>query len=439
MATNQGRDLQRQNGGGGGGGQLTPAQKQKAELQGISADLEQIKGQLIRALPKHLNVERFLRLSLTAFQQTPQLFECTRASVYGAIVQASQMGLEVNNGLGEAYLVPFKDHGVSKCQLIPGYRGFVKLARNTGQVGQVYARVRYMNDFFEITQGTSEEILHKPGLLEEDQVNDASCILGAYAVAHLLAGRGRATFPQFEVMQISQILAIKARSKSAGSSYSPWNTDFAEMCKKTAMRRLAKWIPLSANMARAIQLDDEADQGITQDFGDLIDTEAVDPKQQAAVPANAPVGRRMNLGGDGGNDQPQTGAAAAGDEQPAADPTRTTDAAAGTPAHAAAAAPSGPHATLEARLAKHGVSLKRALAILDAPAEVVDEVLAGAAIHPDDLGIIEARLRAVEGGAPVAESFPSIGDEAPAPAAVGSSQQKPAQQGLSLGTPRAKK
>ena len=96
------------------------------------AMLDQFKGEIARALPKHINPDRMARIALTAFRMTPKLGECDPRSVFAAVIQSSQMGLEVGL-MGEAHLVPFGN----QCQLIPGYTGLMKLARQSGLVQDI--------------------------------------------------------------------------------------------------------------------------------------------------------------------------------------------------------------------------------------------------------------------------------------------------------------
>jgi recombination protein RecT len=69
----------------------------------LTAWLPEIK----RALPKHLNADRMSRIALTAFRRTPKLAECDPRSVFAAVIQASQLGLEPDT-LGRSYLIPYK-------------------------------------------------------------------------------------------------------------------------------------------------------------------------------------------------------------------------------------------------------------------------------------------------------------------------------------------
>ena len=59
------------------------------------------------------------------------------ASLMSAIVKASQLGLEVGSAMGHAYLVPYK----TEATLIIGYRGMLALARRSGEIQSITARV----------------------------------------------------------------------------------------------------------------------------------------------------------------------------------------------------------------------------------------------------------------------------------------------------------
>jgi recombination protein RecT len=60
--------------------------------------------------------------------------------------------------MGEAYLVPYKE----TCQLIPGYQGLMKLARNSGLVEDIYAHEVRAKDRFEMTLGLERDLIHEP-------------------------------------------------------------------------------------------------------------------------------------------------------------------------------------------------------------------------------------------------------------------------------------
>jgi recombination protein RecT len=54
--------------------------------KGFPAMLDQFKGEIARALPKHINPDRMARIALTAFRMTPKLGECDPRSVFAAVI-----------------------------------------------------------------------------------------------------------------------------------------------------------------------------------------------------------------------------------------------------------------------------------------------------------------------------------------------------------------
>jgi len=225
---------------------------EKRETMAFPAMLEKFKSQIERALPKHLDMERMVRIALTEFRRTPALSRCTPASVFASIIVASQLGLEPGV-MGDGSLVPFK----SECQFIPGYQGLVKLIRNGGAVNDVTANVVYEKDHFAYRTGLVTVLEHTPELDGE-----TGPIRLVYAVATMRGGGHH-----IEVMRRSDVLRIRDRSSAfrAARQYgrqSAWETDEAEMWRKTAVRRIAKMLPKSSELSLALALQDAAGRGL---------------------------------------------------------------------------------------------------------------------------------------------------------------------------------
>lgn len=232
--------------------------------------LEKKKGEISKMLPKHLNAERLMKVAQIAATTTPALLECEVPSLVGAIGQCAQMGLEPNTVLGHAYLVPFntkrKDRNgnekwVKSVQVIIGYKGLIDLARRSGQIVSISAHEVCENDDFELIYGLEEKLNHRPYMN-----GDRGPVVGFYAVAKLKDG-GNA----FEFMNLHQINEIMKSSQSKGN-YGPWKDHFVEMGRKTVIRRLAKYLPLSIEFQTAATLDAKAEQGIDQN-NDSFDAE----------------------------------------------------------------------------------------------------------------------------------------------------------------------
>ncbi len=249
--------------------QTTKSKQSLSPINSIRTLLEKSKGQIAMALPKHLNADRIIRVAMTSIQRTPQLLECDPITLVGAVIQSSQLGLEPDGILGHAYLVPFRNTKKNRMevQFIPGYKGLIDLARRSGQVNRISAHVVYENEHFVMEYGTKEILEHKP--LPPSTRGDRK---GVYAVAVLNDGSAH-----FEWLWNEEIEAVKRQSKAG--NFGPWKTHEDEMIRKTAIRRLVKYLPLSVELAKAAAVDELVDAGIsTQEFFD--DIEAVPVLQE---------------------------------------------------------------------------------------------------------------------------------------------------------------
>lgn len=201
-------------------------------------------------LPKHMTPERMCRVALQTIRRTPQLMNCTPESLVAAIVEASSLGLELDLR-GQAYLVPYKN----SVTLIPGYKGLMDLAYRSGRVTNIYAEVVCENDHFAFALGLAPKLEHTPNL------EDRGALKAVYAVA-----RVKDADPAFVVLGKTEIDKIRKASKASGSG--PWVQWEEEMWKKTAIRRLCKYLPLSPEIQKAIALDEAADAGVPQHLAD---------------------------------------------------------------------------------------------------------------------------------------------------------------------------
>lgn len=234
------------------------ANNQLAVLNNVKALITQSKDAIASRLPKHLTADRIMKVALTSINKTPKLLECTRESLMLSIMQAAELGLEPGGALGEGYLVPYGN----QCQFIPGYRGLIALARRSGQIISLEAHVVHEKDEFSCALGLDPSLEHKPAWEEADPGQ----LRFVYAVAKLKDGG-----TQFEVMSRTQVERIRERSKAGKSG--PWVTDYEEMARKTVVRRLFKYLPVSVEMANALEIQAASESG---DFtAATIDAEAM--------------------------------------------------------------------------------------------------------------------------------------------------------------------
>jgi recombination protein RecT len=198
---------------------------------------DKMKQQFAAALPQHLTPDRFCRIALTALTRTPKLADCTQESLMRCLLDLSAYGIEPDGR--RAHLIPYGN----QCTLILDWKGLAELAMRSGIIAKLHADIVCENDVFDYNLG--EVVQHKI-----DFKAPRGEMYAAYAMAVTKDG------PVFvAVLNKDEIDGIRKRSKSGNSG--PWQTDYNEMAKKTAFRRLAKWLPLSAEFRDAVDKDDD--------------------------------------------------------------------------------------------------------------------------------------------------------------------------------------
>ncbi|MDN8056334.1 recombinase RecT [Burkholderia multivorans] len=269
-------------------GQTTNIAKLKQTSKMVASDagigrvkqfFESQKATLAAVLPSHVSPDRMLKIALGALRTTPKLMECTVESLMGAVVQCSQLGLEPNTPLGHAYLIPFeKKKKVGgewvtekvETQIVIGYKGLIDLARRSGQVVSIAAHAVYEHDHFDYAFGLDEKLEHKPAMSARGRV------IAFYAVAKLVGG-GHA----FEVMSAEQVNEIRDASQNykfaRDKEKTVWGQHYEEMGRKTVLRRLFKYLPVSIELASAAAIDDVGASGRSQALDTVLDGDYITP------------------------------------------------------------------------------------------------------------------------------------------------------------------
>lgn len=205
--------------------------------------LEKSKPQLLDALPSRITPDRMARVALTSLRKNPALLDCDPNSILKAVFEAAQLGLEPDGVLGHAYLIPYK----TECQLVPGYRGRMDLARRSGEVLSIAVELVRIGDEFDWQLGDSPRIYHKPSA---DPHRESLEITHVYAIAQLRGGgvqRCVMTRAQIDKHAQRYSAAVKAKRKD-----SPWNDELGVewMMRKTVLIQLCKMLPVSVEVQR---------------------------------------------------------------------------------------------------------------------------------------------------------------------------------------------
>jgi len=225
------------------------------------------RGTLEALLPKHFDSERMLKLALGALRTTPKLAGASLSSLLGSVVTCAQLGLEPNTPLGHAYLLPFEKREKRggewvtveiQVQVIIGYKGMLDLARRSGQIVSIAAHEVCEGDDFRFAYGLEEELVHRPAM------KNRGAVIGFYAVAKLQGGGYSFEFMSTdEVNHIRDKAAEKNRAKKDGQGRpiitGTWADNYVEMGRKTVLRRLFKYLPISIeSLAFANAIDGNA-------------------------------------------------------------------------------------------------------------------------------------------------------------------------------------
>lgn len=257
------------------GGQMSAA---KAEKKTMQAYIKAMEPAIKKALPSVITPERFTRMVLSALSSTPKLAECSPQSFLAAMMTAAQLGVEPNTALGQAYLLPYRNHGQMECQFQLGYKGLIDLAYRSGEVSVIQAHTVYENDVFEYELGMDPKLRHVPAKADRGE-----------AVAYYAMFKTKDGGYGFEVMSVDDVQRHAQRySKSYGNGSSPWRSNFDEMAKKTVLKRALKYAPLKSDFVRGVaqdetikaELSDEMyavpDETVFEAEGEEIDSTSVD-------------------------------------------------------------------------------------------------------------------------------------------------------------------
>jgi recombination protein RecT len=236
---------------------------------------------LADTLPKHLSPTRLVGIALNQLTKNPKLATCTPASFVGALMALAEIGLEPI--AGNAFLIPYRNGrtGQMECQLQIGYKGTKDLFYRHESSLMIDAKEVHEGDEFSIQHGSKAELIHKPFL----DHNARGPVIGYYAIGKMKGGG-----EIFDFMTVEEITAHALKhSKSVvnGKLSGPWVTDFDSMAKKTVMLRIAKMLPTSSVIQRALELDEtsrEYRKGIKSALDLPSTTDWAKPEQQPIDP-----------------------------------------------------------------------------------------------------------------------------------------------------------
>ena len=252
---------------------LVPKEDEKNKVTKEDSFVQKLVKSWELVLPSVCTPERFARVALSCIRKNEKLLKALetqegKQSLAQAFMKCAELGIEPDGR--RAYIIPYKND----VQLIIDYKGIAELAMRSGYISNIHADKVCENDEFVYNVGNIEKHII-------DFKKERGKPYAYYAIVTFKDGTKKC-----EVMSIQEIDSIKTRSAawSAWLQYKkvcPWNTDYDEMAKKTVFKRLAKWIPQSPEVQKAIEYDDE---DYKKREATIIDIEPEDPSNYETIP-----------------------------------------------------------------------------------------------------------------------------------------------------------
>lgn len=237
-----------------------------AKFNGFMQNFSQ---QIALAIPSHMNSDRFTRLVLTAFSNSPALQECEPRSILSAVMVAAQMGLEIGVS-GQGYLIPYK----KTCTFVPGWQGIVDIVNRSGRA-TVWTGAVFDGDHFDFALGDSPFVRHKP--CGED---DPDKLTHVYACGKVKGN----DIPVIEVWPIRKVQKhFRLMNKVGEKHYA--HKHWEMYARKLPLLQVCKYMPKSIELAGAIDAAYAHESGapVTLD-GDFVFAADAD---SSTKPANA--------------------------------------------------------------------------------------------------------------------------------------------------------
>lgn len=191
----------------------------------------------------------FISSILSAVAGNKHLQACDPTSVVSAAAIAASLDLPINQSLGFAHIVPYKN--VAQFQL--GWRGLVQLAQRTGAYKTLHRAIVYEGQLVRADnfKGTFE--------FQEDRKSDK--VIGYYFYFQLLNGFEKGIYWPREKCE------AHGRRYSRSYDSGPWTKDFDAMALKTVLKDgLSKWGVMSTKMELANRFDQAA---VKEEAGEL--------------------------------------------------------------------------------------------------------------------------------------------------------------------------
>lgn len=248
----------------------------------------------------------FISAITSAVGANPTLQECTNESIFAAALLGASLNLPPSPQLGYFYMVPFNDKrtGKKKAQFQLGYKGYIQLALRTGEYKRII--VTEIKDGELISWNPiTEELATEP--IDNEEQRESLPTIGYYARFELINGFVKQIYWSREKMErhadkFSQTFNLDAYKRLKEGKipaadlwkYSSfWYADFDAMAKKTMLRQIiGKFGPMSTEMARAFDADEQSIKVNDSGEPEILEAEVTQPAEEAEAKESATVQKK---------------------------------------------------------------------------------------------------------------------------------------------------
>ena len=213
---------------------------------------------------------QFIASVASLVASNPKIAECEQQTILSSCLIAASLDLPINQNLGFAYIIPYRNKGVMQAQFQMGYKGFIQLSLRSNLF-------KLMN-VSEVKEGELKGNNRLTGEIDFQWIeNDRDSVKTVGYVAYFKLMNG---FSKQLYMSSEQIKKHGTKfSQSFRKGYGLWKDDFDSMAKKTVLKQLiSKYAPMNVEMQKAQQYDQAVIDGDKYNYPD---NQPLDPSAES--------------------------------------------------------------------------------------------------------------------------------------------------------------
>lgn len=212
------------------------------------------------------NAGTFTTSLVELFTNSTELQECDPKKVVNEAIKAASLHLPISKSLKRAYILTFKNKGKKEPCMVIGWQGLVDLAQRSGLYSTINTDVVYEGEL------TKKDKLS--GFIDLTGEKESDTILGFFGYFELIKGFKKNLYITLEEMckyakkyaptlkyddktTWEDLYKLAQEQAKSGPTGIGWKGDFISMAKKTCIRQILNYGPMSIEMQNAVQYDEE--------------------------------------------------------------------------------------------------------------------------------------------------------------------------------------